>query len=183
MTKTQYKAYLQTPEWQARRLEAIEYGDSVCAECEIPRWLAGIAYDQDLHVHHVSYANQGNEFPEDLMVLCRRCHELETFKRTELREVKRAHCEACGGLHWDYRSKHCIICAAMREYPRGVFRRLQQPDAAKQGQPYWMTVLEDVAIDTVLDGATPEDVGQSIGRLVEAYAKRFLRESKEDIPF
>lgn len=183
MTKTEYKSYLQSSEWQEKRLEAIAYGGDACARCEMPRWLAEIAYDQDLHVHHLTYANRGNESMDDLEVLCRRCHEVETFGRSELGEPKRAHCEACGDTHWNYRSNHCTVCASLRFYPRGFFHRLQQPDMTKEGQPYWMTILEHLAIDVVIDGASPDEIKDSFGNLLLAYAQRYLREQREDLPF
>ena len=43
-----------------------------------------IAYDQDLHVHHKNYQNIGAELDSDLEVLCRRCHEVETFGESAL---------------------------------------------------------------------------------------------------
>lgn len=110
MTKTEYAEYLQSPHWQEVRKEAIESSNSICERCELPRWLAEIAYDQDLHVHHKSYRSRGKEQIEDLEVLCRRCHEVETFGRSELRAPKRAECEMCGDAHWDYRSDRCLSC-------------------------------------------------------------------------
>jgi hypothetical protein len=161
----------------------MEYHGAVCNQCDMPRWLAEIAYDQDLHVHHLTYASRGNEEMDDLEILCRRCHELETYKRTELREVKPAFCEACGMMHWDYRSSYCIICSELRVNDRGIFRRLQQPDLSQQGQPYWITIFDHIVVDTVLDGATPDAISESLGNLALAFAKRFIREQSEDVPF
>lgn len=110
MTKMEYAQYLQGPHWQELRKEAIDDAGSKCERCELPRWLAEISYDQDLHVHHKSYRSRGNEQPEDLEVLCRRCHEVETFGRSELRAPKAAECEMCGETHWDYRSDRCLSC-------------------------------------------------------------------------
>jgi hypothetical protein len=117
MTKTEYALYLQSPHWQTLRRELLEgqgYG-AWCARCDIPRWLAEIAYDQDLHVHHKTYENLGAEENYDLEILCRRCHEIETFGRSELRAVKKAVCKNCNDTHWDYRSFRCRMCEAIIE--------------------------------------------------------------------
>lgn len=115
MTKTEYGKYLQSSHWRDLRKNLLDgegYGSS-CARCNIPRWLAEIAYYQDLHVHHNTYANLGSEEYSDLEILCRRCHEVETFGRSELRAVKRATCEVCSAIHWDYRSELCAMCEAI----------------------------------------------------------------------
>ncbi len=63
-----YAEYLQTPHWLRIR--------------EAMLWLAGyrcqICKSQKaLEVHHASgYSCLGNETPDDLVVLCRRCHQL-----------------------------------------------------------------------------------------------------------
>lgn len=110
MTKTEYAKYLAGDHWRTLRKEVIDAVGSICEECLMPRWLAEIAYDQDLHVHHLTYANLGNEQPEDLRVLCARCHEIETFGRSQLRALKSSQCELCAITHWDYRSVFCRAC-------------------------------------------------------------------------
>jgi len=96
MTKTEYRQYLGSSHWQAKRKHFLSYL-TWCQKCQMPRYLAIIAYDQDLHVHHVSYANLGNENEDtDLMALCRRCHELETFGKTKLKAPWSTLCTACG---------------------------------------------------------------------------------------
>jgi hypothetical protein len=81
-----------------------------CYTCTIPRWLAEIAYDQDLNVHHKSYKNLGNEDWDDLEPLCRRCHEIEKFGRSDLRAPKTAECTRCGDTHWNPYSDICVVC-------------------------------------------------------------------------
>lgn len=111
ITKTAYNAYLQSAAWQEKRKEAYKYySPGSCDDCGLPRWLAEIFYDQDLHVCRKSYADMGNENVEDLYLLCRRCHETETFGRSELRKMKVATCEVCGKEHYDYRSSKCLRC-------------------------------------------------------------------------
>ena len=110
MKKSEYAQYIASPEWQERRKEALSSSNNRCARCELPRWLAAIVYDQDLHVHHLHYKNVGNEAPDDLQVLCRRCHEIETFGRSELKELQTATCEMCKKKHWDRYSDSCETC-------------------------------------------------------------------------
>lgn len=110
MTKTEYAEYLQSEHWQSFRKQCLDGASCECERCEIPRWLAEIAYDQDLHLHHKNYACLGKETWEDIEILCRRCHELETFGRSDLRMPKRARCHQCGMQHFDTRSDLCKTC-------------------------------------------------------------------------
>lgn len=72
-----YKSYLRTPHWQ--RVKRAAYGKlgRVCHAC-------GYA-NKEIHVHHLSYKNRGREDMEDLMLLCKDCHEMvhEKMKQTE----------------------------------------------------------------------------------------------------
>jgi hypothetical protein len=61
-----YSEYLKTTHWRRVRQWALERARRACALCPTTR---------DLQVHHRSYARVGCEQPEDLLVLCRRCHE------------------------------------------------------------------------------------------------------------
>ena len=109
MTKDEYATYLQSEHWQTLRKELLDE-IPICGRCSLPRWLAELVYGQDLHVHHKHYASLGNEEWDDLEILCRRCHEVETFGRSELRAPREAKCEACGATHWNYRSSVCATC-------------------------------------------------------------------------
>lgn len=62
-----YQAYLQTPEWQEKRDQALESAGHRCQLCNS---------DDSLNVHHRSYERRGNEESSDLTVLCRACHSL-----------------------------------------------------------------------------------------------------------
>ncbi len=101
MTKTEYREYIASSDWQERRRQYLLRSGTACFRCELPRWLACICYDQDLHVHHLSYANVGNEKDFDLGSLCRRCHQIETFGRSDLNEPRSAICVSCGRRHWN----------------------------------------------------------------------------------
>jgi hypothetical protein len=111
MTKTEYAEYLNTERWKELRRAALRRDDNTCQKCEITRWLAAIVYDQDLHVHHTSYIRRGQDGElNDLESLCRRCHELETFGRTDLKEPPSAICVTCGQKHWNAYANECEFC-------------------------------------------------------------------------
>jgi hypothetical protein len=145
MTKTEYAKYLQGPGWKKRRLEAIENAGGECEKCQMPRWLAEIAYDQDLHVHHLSYANKGNELAEDLQVLCRRCHDIETHGRSELREIKHSTCELCAGIHYDRREPYCECCLSVMGITGHLHDVLEYNFGPEQERRWaWESVAETV---------------------------------------
>jgi HNH endonuclease len=113
MTKSEYAESLKGERWQAMRRRALE-ASPFCSRCHIPRWLAVIAYDQDLHCHHRTYANRGTQREiEDLAPLCRHCHELETFGRSDLRAPKSRRCGTCGAVHWNPWADYCDQCGRL----------------------------------------------------------------------
>lgn len=62
----EYRAYLQTPAWRERADAAKARAGWECALC---------TSSEHLNVHHRTYERLGAERPEDLVVLCRRCHQ------------------------------------------------------------------------------------------------------------
>lgn len=108
-TKTEYREYIASEKWQKRRKAYLSWANS-CERCCLPRWLAIVAYDQDLHVHHKSYGSIGSEPDEDLEPLCRRCHEIETFGKSYLHRPKLYECEICQDETFDGESKLCDFC-------------------------------------------------------------------------
>jgi hypothetical protein len=62
-----YQEYLQTPEWQKKRVAALSRANHRCQVCNSRG---------PLDVHHRTYERRGSEDEHDLTVLCRRCHEL-----------------------------------------------------------------------------------------------------------
>lgn len=60
-----YREYLWSPEWQAKKRDALERAGWRCQLCNSP---------EDLDVHHRTYERIFNEPPQDLTVLCRLCH-------------------------------------------------------------------------------------------------------------
>ena len=61
-----YSNYLQSEEWQSRRILALERAEYWCQECR-----NAIA----TQVHHRTYARVGFELPDDLEALCAGCHK------------------------------------------------------------------------------------------------------------
>jgi hypothetical protein len=138
MTKTEYQAYIASEDWQKRR-KAFLLAFPICIRCGLPRWLAVIAYDQDLHVHHKNYARVGRELDDDLEPLCRRCHEVETFGSSPLHKPKSAPCRVCHEeLCWDFtHNSYYGLCDGCRtildmaignfDYGRLTFQELGPP--------------------------------------------------------
>ena len=111
VTKSEYRDYIASAYWQEFRRQFLQ-SHKFCAECALPRWLAQLVYDQDLHVHHLSYANLGHERLTgwDLLALCRRCHELETFGHTNLRPPPQRDCPCCLMPNYDVYEEFCFAC-------------------------------------------------------------------------
>jgi len=61
-----YDEYLQTSHWHSKRYQALDRAKHRCQLCNSSK---------RLDVHHRTYENLGHEEPEDLIVLCRKCHE------------------------------------------------------------------------------------------------------------
>lgn len=66
MTQDEYRAYLLTPHWTQIRNEAVSRTRGRCQLCNSPT---------KINVHHRTYERIGSELPEDLTVLCQRCHQ------------------------------------------------------------------------------------------------------------
>jgi hypothetical protein len=64
--RTPYLAYIHSAEWLALKITILAQRGAKCERC---------ASDRRLNLHHKTYARLFNERPEDLEVLCHRCHE------------------------------------------------------------------------------------------------------------
>jgi hypothetical protein len=64
-----YAEYLKTPYWQELRRSKVRAAGFRCERCR--------ASNVRLDVHHLSYERRGHESRDDLVVLCRSCHEAE----------------------------------------------------------------------------------------------------------
>lgn len=71
----EYQEYLDSDSWKIRRQNALDMFGNRCTVCNTD--------EKPLDVHHRTYENFKNELAlRDLIVLCRKCHELfETNKR------------------------------------------------------------------------------------------------------
>lgn len=64
-----YNEYIKSDEWKYKRKEVLERDGFKCRLC------GAMGSGYSLHVHHNSYDNLGNEPLEDLITLCKECHE------------------------------------------------------------------------------------------------------------
>jgi hypothetical protein len=82
MTKLTYREQLQHPNWQRKRLEALDHYGFECQEC-------GTA-DNMLHVHHRQYVKGRSAWEysvAELNVLCDKCHKAEHEMLDQLRDI------------------------------------------------------------------------------------------------
>jgi 5-methylcytosine-specific restriction endonuclease McrA len=68
-----YAEYIQTYHW-LQVAEETRMHRPHCEVCGMNRQWSRYFWGVDLNVHHKTYENLGNEKPEDLEVLCVRCH-------------------------------------------------------------------------------------------------------------
>jgi len=62
-----YQEYLTTPEWDKRRRQHLKKAGYRCQVCNATGALS---------IHHRTYDDRGEERPQDLIALCRNCHEI-----------------------------------------------------------------------------------------------------------
>jgi len=62
-----YADYLRTSHWQAVRALAVRRALRTCQLCDA---------EGSLEIHHRTYVRLGEERPEDLVAVCRPCHEV-----------------------------------------------------------------------------------------------------------
>lgn len=72
----EYKNYLLSKQWLELRLDILTNRGGKCEEC---------GSKNKIQVHHLTYKNIFNEEPEDLILLCRSCHELEHKKNKQIK--------------------------------------------------------------------------------------------------
>lgn len=63
-----YGDYIETSHWQHFRKEALKHFNHTCQLCGA----SGVLFD----VHHKTYINRGRETFNDVIVLCRHCHDM-----------------------------------------------------------------------------------------------------------
>jgi 5-methylcytosine-specific restriction endonuclease McrA len=69
--QTDYRAYINSPEWKRKADAAKERAGYRCQVCN-----KGRDEGARLEAHHRTYDRLGREKPEDITVLCSECHEL-----------------------------------------------------------------------------------------------------------
>lgn len=60
-----YRKYLKSDEWAQLKIDLFELRGYSCEKCPNKK---------RLDVHHLTYENIYNEEPEDLIILCKKCH-------------------------------------------------------------------------------------------------------------
>lgn len=66
--KQKYLEYLESDEWAKIKVDLLILNNHKCQKCDSRR---------NLQVHHLSYKRLFREEPEDLILLCGRCHRKE----------------------------------------------------------------------------------------------------------
>ncbi len=67
--RVNYAGYIRSPEWRDKALVLKARAGWQCQKC------GRAASEMTLDVHHLTYERLGHERPDDLIVLCRSCHE------------------------------------------------------------------------------------------------------------
>lgn len=90
-----YEAYLKSEHWNKLRTDFLKRENipEFCWGCRTPVWIVRLIYHQYLNVHHLKYERLGKEEFNDLVILCRRCHELEHHKKSQLPKINLVPCE------------------------------------------------------------------------------------------
>lgn len=70
----EYRAYMQSPEWDDLRRFMLHRAGYKCGRCH--------KGNRVLQVHHKNYARLGHERVEDLMVLCVSCHRWVHWRKS-----------------------------------------------------------------------------------------------------
>jgi len=68
MNNQEYNEYLKTKHWKDTRAKAKKRANNMCCKC---------LTKDNLEVHHTNYTRLYDEADDDLMVLCRACHQAE----------------------------------------------------------------------------------------------------------
>ena len=80
-----YKDYLYSPEWKAIT-KAMKQMYPVCQICGEP---------ESLETHHNNYPPRGTESPQDLIVLCHKCHTIYHREGNEISTALRTAIDRC----------------------------------------------------------------------------------------
>jgi hypothetical protein len=97
---TNYRSYLASNWWKNKRLEILKKFGPNCEICN---------YSGNMNVHHNNYSCKGNETNDDLILLCRFCHESfhESIHINILGERKRHRKKSLNKKL----SRQCMLCS------------------------------------------------------------------------
>jgi len=74
------KEYYHSAVWKSFTKKLLEPNDTACELCGCKRWKFNRKGDKKVNriftIHHLNYRHLGKEQRSDVMILCRRCHNL-----------------------------------------------------------------------------------------------------------
>ena len=74
--KERYEEYISSKEWKEKRKKVASERNFICEMCKKQ-------VGNKFHVHHMTYKNFMNEKDEDLMLLCKECHEKIHYREND----------------------------------------------------------------------------------------------------
>lgn len=154
MPYVDYEEYIQSEAWRQKRAERLEFANHRCELCNAPN---------NLHVHHTSYENLGDEPIGDLVVLCKNCHDIfhERLSLHSKSEENLSVEEMLRDLIGEYKKSYHLTCAVFVE---------------EGGAPPPSEVVSKMATDIVTILVEGED---DIGELAKSYAGAYQHLNNE----
>lgn len=137
-----YEGYIHSAAWRKRADARLDLDGHICQVC------GGEASD----VHHLTYDRFGKESPDDLVSLCRRCHEKaeelydQAVRPWAMDEVKPEGNNFMAAMRADAVSIAPVVFDYLKECGGGGFdalMRLRQPDDP-EGRKYWNVLKKAV---------------------------------------
>jgi 5-methylcytosine-specific restriction endonuclease McrA len=88
-----YQRHIASSRWKELRLKIIEQRGGKCQRCN--------SDSLDLELHHLHYRSLGNELPEDVELLCPKCHETaDAARRPRRKDSDEGWIVDADGEHW-----------------------------------------------------------------------------------
>jgi 5-methylcytosine-specific restriction endonuclease McrA len=78
----EYKEYISSRIWKEKCKQALERVGYKCQKCGLSKWA------RKLEVHHLTYERFKHELPEDLIVVCNKCHKIKDRQREQETEKR-----------------------------------------------------------------------------------------------
>ena len=82
----EYRAYINSPQWQEVRQRKLKQVGARCQKCG--RYRSQLSRGEWLEVHHLTYKRLFHEWLRDLQVLCNTCHHKVTIRTRRIRAVR-----------------------------------------------------------------------------------------------